>query len=838
MNKVTVDITNASINEIAELIDEITKEIQETQGKALENLDKKEKWYKRIFKICRFSKDNQKVILKNVYDTNVLLQILTILSKKIYEENHNAAIKFADCLIELKSKTNVLDTKVNDLEKIVKSLQEFIMKKDEEKALDLNAISAQTRILLVKTLNSIYETIETKNDMQIAYYSSLNIFFNKELINDEKLSDLSKLETIIPVEAKIFYKVLLEAIGILIDNELTDATLEKFSPYLGNLYVTDHIQKELRQQVYDAINNYFSKEYFIEKYKHHVAGNCEAEEFLDADFFDSDDEFICNQDAKSENDVELFDSGISDELNGSVFDYSGEPITEINKLEEQTLSGIMHIKKGAEKVFRGLNLHLQNTINCDGTLIFDSCVININETIAQPVINIMSTGCLKIVNCYIRNFAKANDFFIKVASNDEKDVIEFENCRFFNCCNFIDCGTRNIILKKCKITDQPIDFIHNANQCNIIGCFINISYKKVDIYTDKYIISGNLVSVINSKICSLAGFKNITKKYDWYSSKIYMFDNIVNIDSCVFNKICYLTKNCDIHATISNTLFDACDYITIGGEINNCKIEKCFCFDCNDCSGSVVKNSYFSHCSELSTSATVEECEFYCCSADEVCGWLASWVKNSYIEKCKRFAFVGIKSCVFNNCTNCYSGTGTGVSDSFFVSCYDTIFETATGTIENCFVINCFAKTGTSFFYINPKYELKIKNVSFYNCLVENGAYFFDNEAFEKEWHTTYLENCKFINCKSKNENNEIIKINSKVKKNKVDELFSRQRYKNVLLYQENNCLGMDRINRIDESIVLPEIPQRPNREYLVGCSCDMEEFFIKMDKEEYFPFI
>lgn len=832
MSRITIDIDNARIDDVAKLIEEISEDIRTSQGAALEDLSKKKRWRDRLKEFCSFSKNNQKVMLKDIYDMSILLQLLTVLSEKIYDSHNSTLVAVLDDLESLQNEVQELKNFKTEIKNVlneeIQKLKAFHNTKSSVQNRKL--LDEDNQLFLISVLDYIIKLKDNRSELQLRYLDSIKKFFCKAYF--DFIGDFDKEKSIDDTEqAKIFYSFVLEAIAVIYDenkeNPLEKSLLEQdiFACIFDGLALSNKDKTRIKDAVINEITIYNgSINHFIEKY----------DVFTEVETLDFDDQYFdfCDETTDDDN----IEDDIDAESNTEDFGYYCEPITDINSLEEQTLSGIIHIKAAEEKVFRGLKLHLQNTINCDGSIIFDSCVINFNETIAHPSINISAAGQLTFVNCYIRNYDKSEQFFINVAKCDnEENIIKFENCRFHNCSKFIDCGKRNVKLVKCNITHQPINFICNANYCDIIESSIDIKTKETEDYEVYYIISSENASLTNCKVIS-----NNKEYTSALGGRLYLFRNLDLIENCLIDNTANLTRNCSERATVVNSTFEKCTNIILGGVIDNCKISDCKQVNCHSYK-SICKDSLIINCENLELSTSVENCEINGCDCSSVFFTIAN---KSWFINCTKISLAGANDCVFEKCTNCISCHGT-VENSFFHMCYDEIIF-ACRSIKNSIFLNCFARS-RNFIEINPNENVVIDNVFFYDCSVKN-AFYFSNLTLEQKAKTSpiVISNCKFLNCKTDNPNKEIIKQNKlihKVKLNKVYDstkkhLFERKpKYNDVDVIKVTNCMGLDKINQIDNNIVLPEIPKLPDREYITGYSVEIAEIFHEMDSNNLYPF-
>lgn len=830
MKNISIDISNATIAEIAELVDEITKDIIDSQGKDLEDSLKKEKWHRKIKEKFTFYKDNQKVILKDIYDTNILLQIVAILSKKIYEENHITAMKFADCLIEHKQKISSLE---NTTQKIIDQLNALVYVQHSN--YDVSVLPKNEKIILNSALNSIFvkiSHISGKTQQMIDFHSAIRIYLGNDCETEDLIIDADR-ELSNVSKPKIFYYCLLVAISYF-DAELKTESLNCFSELLQELELGDQSKREIKENILKTISA-LGQEHFINRYKKE---EYIFDEFLDDEFFEFDSEDAYDEILETENYEESVVYDIDTKINTDEFVYFSEPITDVNELEEQTLSGIMHIKEGEEKVFRGFNLHLQNTINCDGNLIFDSCVINFNETDAISAINVSCSGRVEFVNCILCEHRNKKQYFITVNESDtEKESILLKNCSFNDCNYFVSCGKRNIEIYNCKIVKGVQFFIENASNCIVDSCLFSFPDENDQWgFFDRFTIGGNAF-LTN---CEINGYYNLEENKDNYNLH-YLFRNIKSIKHCFVSNVIYFAEDAFDDTIVSESYFINCKDIGLAGSIDNCKFEKCEHIhnSTHVCSAHIKNctNTMFSLCSQFYIHL-FDNCYF------EGCHHVSAFDKGalSYCIDCYAFELNQIENSVFLRCRS--MGSTTKISDSFFDGCFGNLFNNVSrGYIKNSVFISCM--TGNDYAIVtlegdpfNNKISFQCSNIIFYKCKVSQKSSYIigvqSGKLKEKNVDVT-LDKCQFLNCSAVGKDSNILENTVTLIKNNI---FSKKtKYETIRVINENNCVGLDKVNKFDDKIQPPEIPLIPKFVFAGGVSESTLLLFADMKKCNNYPF-
>lgn len=342
MRNITVDIEQAKIEDLAVLINEITEDIKKSKGAALEDLDKKKTWRQKFHEFCKFSKGNQKVVLKDtledVRDTNVLLQLLTALSKKIYEEHNEVLIEVLKNLEDLYS--DIKD--INDFkEELKKEVQEEIKELKEFHTNKLNIrnrsnLADENINLLLSTISFIYHLKEEHSKIEQEYLESIKIFFNRGSYDIEDINiDNNNISQIEHKQAEIFYAFVLEAIAILYNEDksnpvsITTINSDIISYILDEIGLAGSIKKKIESDVNKELNDYSKIDiHFVKKYEKHI----DNEDYLLDDFafvIDENDFFV---DIDDSNEQEEDDDNDETKKSTATEHYEGIPLKVIEDL--------------------------------------------------------------------------------------------------------------------------------------------------------------------------------------------------------------------------------------------------------------------------------------------------------------------------------------------------------------------------------------------------------------------------------------------------------------------------------------------------------------------------
>lgn len=744
MNRITIDIDNAKIDDVAKLIEEISEDIRTSQGAALEDLSKKNRWRDRLKELCSFSKNNQKVILKDIYDTNILLQLLTVLSKKIYESHNGTLVTVLNDLECLQDEVQALKDFKSEIKKVldeeIQKLRDFYSKK--VKIQNRNDLDEDNQNLLISILEYIAELKVSdlqkdlsKQDQE--YINAITLFFGKGAVDVEEfnISENTIGEIDNREQAKIFYSFVLEAIAVLYDenkeNPLDDVLIksEVFACIFDELDLAPKYRKEIEATVRKEIKRYNKLEdHFVRKYET-VA---DVEEYL----FDEHNFVFCEEDTDN-------DDSIEDEFNCSDDDTEEEFFEEVEKTEE-TISTILQIAAGEEKVFRNKILHFNAFVNCSGNLILDNCVIYYNEKSSSDEITINRNSNLTIKNSTVicKGFDKSH--FIKC---EGKNQIVIESSIFEDCSYFLYCGNDNkFIVNNCYFKNCYSELFHvYGKDAKISNNLIINSDINGTIYSEEYLsywTSDTMFEIRSYSDCETI-FENNYVNFNGIKEKKRKRDGLLCVtEESIGTRISFLDSE---KAVISN-----CTFIGMQNKIN----------------AKSISNSRFINCEDILDNSCYDE---------------TNSVTHCYFDTCTKIArmthSIALKDCCFENC-------------------FDLLFEADWRggiRIMLCHFVNLSAKyTSFEYNFLNDK-ESKPNYME--KCIFDGidlyDKFFIAPSGYAKSKRTTlYIEDCDFRNVKL---NKNSIKLISKTY-NYYPKFSKNGKTSDSVVTVYSSCKGMDTV--------------------------------------------
>ncbi len=300
-------------------------------------------------------------------------------------------------------------------------------------------------------------------------------------------------------------------------------------------------------------------------------------------------------------------------------------------LEEITLSEDITISEGEEKIYKDQIIDFQGTINCEGTLIFEHCILNCSATSDSSRIKVRERGALRLHNCRIRKEEDGGGYFIETHTRNA--LVSIDACSFTDAKNFM-CGKGGIVLKKSILKNMGEDFINQHSGDIFGGIEEEVSISDCVFFFpnwcnagDKQSIFGlNIISCSTIKLarCSIRGNLTTEQEKTWRSPYTFLSANKGSIRQCSFHDMCGIIQGgsalCpEDTLDISLTRFDHCVDLMKGkmtatdclferstsvavGLDKDSKIIRC---QFHDCYNNLISNSFIG-----SNSITVGDCRF------------------------------------------------------------------------------------------------------------------------------------------------------------------------------------------------------------------------------------
>lgn len=556
------------------------------------NKMKSKKWYKRLWEMITFSKDNQKIMARNVGNLaklqEIVMQALLILSKESSE--------MAATIYEHEDLINQLAFNQKESQKIMCAIIKEIerIKTGIQPDLTVNDLNPNEKIIVFNAVVIIAEGVEVEcSEIGQQYFRALKRATTGNIQSDIALEDC--IADLGKKGSEVLYRTIMEYLYLATgsfdcDNELLDF-----------INISNKSSK--------AIKN------LIEKTTKFGGGEALIDMGQDDDYLyldDSDIEFI-EEPNDTFNSKKIKDYSYS--FNTEFYEKNQyEKLSDIvsvacdlreDELENLNISEIFESNKPIKFYRKRININNILTFNSDA--IFEECIINYSIAGAKKIY-VGNSATLSFVNCKItcEEFVEDNDgqYFISPVDGTEHQSISFEGC-FFDHCQFLlktdsKANPKEIIFENSLIVfSQEILIIENlSEQCIIKNNEIvidnqnNFGYKN-NIFTVRTCNNVLAVCIENNL------FLGLNEKPEYGESRVIIGEYFSEIKNSTFINLVH----CIEYGRIANCEFIECkNPIHLSEGIQSCIFNKCSEFDLD------------------SFDLSIDACRFYNCIAPLVEG--------------------------------------------------------------------------------------------------------------------------------------------------------------------------------------------------------------------------
>ncbi|CAG7636025.1 hypothetical protein PAESOLCIP111_03731 [Paenibacillus solanacearum] len=650
-----VDKNTFMNNDNIALLREAAGELFSASEKDFEQI-KSRKWYKRIWQLITFSKDNEKILASNITSLAKAQDIILKLLLSLSDDNKEVAMIISDLSNQLHSLTCTTES----IARRVIDVDTFIKYGYKKNALIVDFSDAQKSVLL-SALNYIADKHGFTEELS-AFLSAI-----RRMAQFHERSSEFDLQTLIfdEKESRAIFPLLLEL------NYLCTSSFDlcdEISEIVDHLSISNANKKKIQQQVEMDIKRIG------------INGMIDLYNAI-APSYDIDDW-----------DIEFVDAFVDVEDDA----YNSHELIEI------TISSITHIAKGEIKEYRNNVIHLNSYIDCAGTIVFENCEIYYNEIPGTPCqITLKEGSSLSIRNCRIlcRNLEK-NPLF----KDDGSVSILIKNSVFEDCSYFIeklsgdDC---NFVMQGCEIINPYIYFLNlrGLNEGIINNCLITFNKplpEKEDFdYGDIFCSSqwGETKNItVSEVIVNGNNFFNVKDEDGYFKRTSHLFNmKYASYTNCTFENVNYCINDAGM---LSHCRFNKCEkVIEIGFNIKNCNVTHCAFAECQSViSGNrmVISFCQFVGCinnlieSSVVGKVKVEYCEFYNIKYINSVRNFSTACLTFHRSKGNEYGYSTVKKCIFN---------GAELNDGFLIA--GKANENIKGIslyIEECSFQNCKTK--------------------------------------------------------------------------------------------------------------------------------------------------
>ena len=511
------------------------------------------KWYKRLWNLITFSKDNEKKLARGVANLaklqEVVMKALLLLvgqSAETAEIARQNSITLDELSKKLAVTKNVQVGITRELERI---------KSGVATSLSFDELSSDTKLIIVNAIFALAEVIPQKTSLGQEYLSAMMQAAHCTSSDVQDGIDFDYMGDFKTKESQLAYSIAMEYVF------LTTGGFNCDSEIIECISISKRNAESVCMQIKRTVG---------------VLGD----ESLLNRFEDGDDYIFVAEDF-----VEWYVE--EDETESEVV---------VPEIEVLNIDNMVHIAPGATVSYQYKEIHLNSLINCSGTLQFNECIIEYNENknFANIILNagaqVHATNCVfKCKKADEKHFVSlANDccatfdkcVFVDCSyfliSDNERSTLTITNSEFYNCAALIQHGyyAGAFRLTNAKITMDnkcKYDFEHHYSAIFKIECKeARVDNVDVSSTTGKTPILFDIVNgiVINSSFEGIRG--------DIISAQIVencVFENCFGGSHLIAN---YLSYNGEKH--IKSCVFENCTRIASVGcnaVISQCKFVNC-----------------------------------------------------------------------------------------------------------------------------------------------------------------------------------------------------------------------------------------------------------------------
>lgn len=542
---------------------------------------KNEKWYHRVFNLVTFSQKG----------------------KKRMAEQIGSLAQAQEILMEILVRLSSADAKVSDL---VKTCMEDIRRLQENDIYLLQRIKDLENVcyLGIRKANDIADLTGREKQVLSGCLYYLSTQFSPVSADQRKYANtvLNYLDTdaevdnisgaLEQIDEGPRAKILTCAMEYMFLHCFNDTCFDECSEFIDDFNLGNRTIKNIKQQIKDTYNLRGTNG-FVDKY-------------ASAEYIDIEQEF-----------------SVSIEGDGDTINEESGAGVDISELEEITISSITHIGEGESCIYKNKIIHFKAPIECEGDLVFDTCVLHYGETEDRDEIEFTKTASLTIKNCSVENHSVDERFFIDASRI--QTAIRIEQCTFVNCCYLMDCY-QPIYMLYCRVINPGRYFLKNGHaECEIDHC--DFLFRDVP---EKF--KGTLHEIIACWQLHLSESLVRSEEYFYLGGRRIYPEQILkagkcHIDHCEFWGVrnCIAIGEC---GRISLSTFNRCEEIVSSSWgawdsvcIEDCRFDYCtgrFGTDSiiNSRAGTKIMHCQFNGCSNNIISASydggvrVEYCEF------------------------------------------------------------------------------------------------------------------------------------------------------------------------------------------------------------------------------------
>ncbi len=343
--------------------------------------------------------------------------------------------------------------------------------------------------------------------------------------------------------------------------------------------------------------------------------------------------------------LEVFVShyNFSDEIFEPVSSSDSNKIGVPETMGEIKIDKNMYINKGKTETFTNKKVHVSSYITCEGSLVFENCIIFYNESTADEI-SLKRGASLVLDNCQVVCKGLDTSCFITA---EKASSVRITRCRFEDCSYFISGVENEFEMTDCHIINAGNDFIKVRESIFLADA----DGEKPTAIIDNCLIERRELAEFNLIIKSYLSEDEIN---DWKERGMPVYEPITIFDLSKANVsdvqfVGSKTVDADIEGFVfyadrddvkfTNCQFEMCDGAISGGCIESCEFDNCTRVIYNPVS---VEHCTFQNCIDNvirpdHKTKQIGSCIFASCSCtkDSIIPINLEYVEKINIEKCK-----------------------------------------------------------------------------------------------------------------------------------------------------------------------------------------------------------
>ena len=517
------------------------------------------KWYKRLWNIITFSKDNEKKLARGVANLAKLQEIVMkalLLLVNCNAETAEIAKQNSIILDELSKKLVV--TKKTQVG-IIRELERI--KSGLATSLPFDELSGDTRLVVVNAIFALAESISEKTELGRAYVSAMMRAAHCTSSNIQSGINFDYMSDFKTKESQLVYSMAMEYIF------LTTGKFECNSEIVECISISKRNADAICTQI-KRIVSILGEESLLIRFD-----NVEDYTFVAEDFVEW---YVYEEESKTDDNVP--------------------------EIEVLTINNMLHIANGETVTYQYKEIHLNSLINCFGVLQFDNCVIVYNENENSDEITLNDCAELHAINCVFRCKNIDDNYFITLADNC---CVTFEKCVFVDCSYFLQAQKKGSTL---SITESELINCDAFLKCGYYASAFRFSRSKISIDHIPACVDEFTRNSLFDIACTDAVIEDVVVSSTAEDGPLLFKVENGKVINSSFEGV----KGNVISATVvENCVFENChgQYGLISSRsygIRECSIKSCF----------------FEKCTTIiaaSARTVITQCKFLCCAGNIIC---------------------------------------------------------------------------------------------------------------------------------------------------------------------------------------------------------------------------